>query len=97
MRTFLRGTLLGTVAAALVVYALALGVAILADASGWSSFEAALGPLPLLEFARTDRETSTTLGTGLLVVALLLGTLNGAAAILMQRRKDVSMRGHRSA
>ncbi len=92
MPTFLKGTLLGTVAVALAVYALALSVGVLAEASGWSSFHAALGPLPLLEFERTDQETATTFGTGLLLLCLVLGALNGAAAVLIRRRKDIPVR-----
>jgi len=87
MRTLLKATLIGTVAAALAVYAIALSIGILADASGWSSFQVALGSLPILEFERTDRETATTFGTGLMLLSLLLGTLNGGAAVAIRRRQ----------
>jgi len=72
---------------AMAVYAVALTVSILADASGIVVLsDGARAPAGLHEFERSDRQTSTTFGPDLGVLCLPLGTLIGAAAIMVSRR-----------
>ena len=59
---------------------------VIADAYGWGSFAFRVGPVLLLEYERTDRVSAVTLGSGVLLVALLGGTLNAAGAAVLQRR-----------
>ena len=86
MRTFLKGTLIGTVAVTVALFALALAAGVVADASGAGSFTVDLGPLPLFAFERTADATATTFGSGLFVLCVALGACNGLAAVLLQRR-----------
>jgi hypothetical protein len=81
----MKGSVIGTVAVAMALYAVALGVSVLADAGGWSSFDLGIGPLTLLTFERTSHETATTFGVGLGAICLLVGVLNGAAAVMIRR------------
>ena len=88
----LRAWLVGTGAAALVLYtgAAALGVAV---AAGGGTLEVGLGNLILLEVARSSDETVTTFGLGLAVAALAAGALNVTAAALLVRRRGMRGRG----
>jgi hypothetical protein len=77
---------LGAAATALLVVAVALGFAALADAAGRDTF--AIGPagLELVSFERSARGTATTFGPALAVLPLLGGALNAAGAALLRRR-----------
>jgi hypothetical protein len=76
---------LGAVATGLLVVALALGLAALADAGGRETFAIGLGRLELVSFERTARGTATTFGPALALLPLLGGALNAAGAAVLRR------------
>jgi hypothetical protein len=87
VRPVLTAFLLGAVAVGLVTGAAAAALVIVADAAGWNTFRAAIGPLELLTFERSGAVTASTLGPGLALPALAGGVLNAAAARFLVRRE----------
>jgi hypothetical protein len=85
----LRALALGAVASGVLAYTAARAIAI-AAASGGSTIGIAIGPIVVLEVDQVDGNAITTLGPGLVVVALCGGVLNAVAAIVISRR------GHRT-
>lgn len=85
MRAALTAFALGAAATGLLVVAVALGLAALADAGGRETFALGLGGLDLVSFERTARGTATTFGPGLAVLPLLGGALNAGGAALLRR------------
>lgn len=86
MRALVIPFLLGAVAAGFAAGAAAVAVVIVADAGGWASFRAALGPLLLVEFERSGTATAATFGPGIAIAAVAGGLLNAAGAALLRRR-----------
>lgn len=86
MRSLLTPFLLGTAALAVLAYAAALALAIVAAAGDWGALHVALGPVTFVAVERSADETSTTFGAGLALAALAGGALNAAAAGLVRRR-----------
>ncbi len=84
-RTYLISFLVGTAAVfvVLVVSFFALGLA--ADTDGWKSFEIAIGSLRLFAFERQGKTTEMSMGNGLLIVSIVAGLVNAAAAHLLRR------------
>lgn len=76
---------LGMLALGILGYALAAAVAVAAQ-SGGSTLDAGLGPLLLVSVATEGNAEVTTFGPGLLVIALVGGLVNLAAAWLLRRR-----------
>jgi hypothetical protein len=81
----LKAFLLGFVAVGLVLYVFAAAIA-LAVAAGGGTLLLALGPLIVLEVARSGNGTVTSFGGGLVVLALLAGVVNAVAADVIRRR-----------
>jgi hypothetical protein len=79
--------LLGAVAAGIVAGVAVVVVVIVADAAGWDSFRAAIGPLELVAFERRRMETQSTFGPGLGLIAFAGGALNASAAGVLRRRR----------
>jgi hypothetical protein len=52
----------------------------------WGSFELRVGPVLLFALERSTHVSAVTFGSGLLLVALVGGSLNAAGAALLQRR-----------
>jgi hypothetical protein len=77
---------LGAAAVAIVVVVAALALGAAADAAGWSGFTVAVGPFVLVEFSRTPESVSTTLGSGIPLLALLGGFANAIVAAMLRRR-----------
>ena len=74
----------------LVGSATVLALGIVADLNGWSSFSVGAGPVTAFAFDRTGDSTSTTFGSGLLVVAALAAAANTVAAALLGSRSPRS-------
>jgi hypothetical protein len=81
----LRAFALGAIALGVLAYAGAAALAVGAQAAG-RSLVVGLGPLVLVSVEREASEVVTTFGPGLLVVAILGGCANLAAARLVRRR-----------
>jgi hypothetical protein len=81
----LRAFLLGAAALGLIAYTLAAAAAVAAQAAG-RELELAAGPLLLVAVRHEAAATETTLGPGLLAVALLGGAANALAAAIVARR-----------
>lgn len=77
--------LLGTVALGILGYALVAALAVAAQA-GSRTLDIALGPLTLVAITADGTSTATTFGPGLVVVALVGGIANLAAAFLLSHR-----------
>jgi hypothetical protein len=82
----LRAFLLGTVAIGGIAYVIAAAAALAAAATA-TSLHAALGPLVLVVVEQRSGETVTTLGAGLVGVALVGGVANLVAALALERRR----------
>jgi hypothetical protein len=74
----------GAFGIALLAAGLALGIA--AQSGGWPGFRIGLGSLTVLEFTHRGQTTSTTFGSGIVVVAILGGALNAAVAAFLGRQ-----------
>ena len=81
----LKAFLLGAVAVGVVAYALVAALAVAAQAGG-RALAIALGPLTLVSVTQGEAATVTTLGSGLVVLAVAGGLVNLAAAQLMRHR-----------
>jgi hypothetical protein len=77
--------LLGAAGIGAVALAATLVAVALADAGGRDALRVALGPLELASYRREPDGTVTAFGPGLLVVAVLGGVANAAAAVLLAR------------
>jgi hypothetical protein len=86
VRAYVTALALGAVGALLVLVVVGLALGVAADTGGWGSFRVELGPVLLLEFERQPMSAQTTLGSGVLLVALVCGLLNAAGAAILQRR-----------
>ncbi len=86
MRAALTAFFVGCAATAAVLAVAMLALGIVADASGWKSFDLSVGPLVVGAFERSGRSTATTFGPGLPALALLGGAVNAAAAAWLARR-----------
>ncbi len=87
MRT-VRAAILGTVAAGVLAYTVATAAVIVVASSG-SVLDLGLGPVAVLSVDQLpdDGGTVTTLGPGLIVVALVGGLANAVAAFVIARRE----------
>ena len=85
----LRAFLLGAFAVGVVAYALVAGLAVTAQAGG-RALDLALGPLTLVSVTQEGTATVTTFGPGLVVLALVGGLVNLAAAQLTRHRSGRS-------
>jgi hypothetical protein len=83
----LKAFLLGTLAVGIVAYAVAAALAVSAQAAG-RTLDLALGPLELVAVATEGTAKVITFGAGLLVLALVGGLLNLAAAAVIGRRAE---------
>ncbi len=82
-----RAFVLGALAVGALVYVTAATVALAAGVGG-QELHARLGPLVLVSVQSVGGSTSSTLGPGLVVIALVGGLANlGAAAILARRSR----------
>jgi hypothetical protein len=81
----LKAFLLGSLALGIVGYALAAALAVAAQAGG-TTIDVGLGPLPIVSVTSEGATEVTTLGPGILVIALLGGFANVAAAKLIRHR-----------
>lgn len=82
----LRAFLLGAAAIGAAAYVITAAAALVAAATA-TSLHAALGPLVLVAVEQRSGETVTTLGTGLVAVALVGGVTNLVAALALDRRR----------
>lgn len=88
MRALLIPFLLGAAALGITAGAAAVAVVIAAEAGGWDSFRAGLGPVLVVAFERSGKATAATFGPGIAVAAAVGGLLNAAGAALLRRRRD---------
>ena len=77
--------LLGAVAVGIVAYAVVAALAVTAQAAG-RTLEIAVGPMQLVSVAESGGSTVTTFGIGLVVLAVIGGAVNLAAARLLGAR-----------
>ena len=80
-----KALVLGSLAFGIVGYAAAAALAVAAQA-GSSTIDVALGPLPVVSVTLEGAARVTTFGIGILVIALVGGFANVAAAQLIRRR-----------
>lgn len=85
MRRLVIAFALGAATIAVLAVVGSLVVAALAEASERHELRLALGPLVLLEFERGAHGSSTTFGAGLIVLPLVGGLLNAAAAAILHK------------
>ena len=78
--SIVRAVVLGAAATAVLAYVFAGAVA-LVIASGGGHVHIALGPFLFVEVARAVEGASVALGSGLLVLALLGGLVNGGVGV----------------
>lgn len=83
----LKAFLLGSLAAGVVAYALAAAVAVMAQTAA-RTLEIAIGPVRLVSVAEEGNAVVTTFGPGIVIAALAGGTVNLAAARILQRRAE---------
>jgi hypothetical protein len=86
----MKAFVLGTVVFAVLAYAAAVALALSATEGGWSALRIAVGPFLLVAVEQDGATTVTTFGTGIVLVGLLGGAVNAAAAAALARR------GHRA-
>lgn len=80
----LRALALGTVAVAMLAYAVAAAAAAIVQAEG-GRLDVHVGPLVLVAVERSGDAAAAVFGPGLLAVAALGGLANAAAAALLAR------------
>lgn len=85
----LKAFLLGAAAVGSTAYVVAAAAALAASTAG-ASLQAALGPLLLVSVEQRTGETVTTLGPGLVALALAGGVANLVAALVLRHRRDRS-------
>ena len=85
MRAVVTAFALGAAAFGVLAFVGSVAVGVAADAAGWGEFSIGLGPIVILEFARSARGTETTFGFGAVLIALAGGILNAAAAAAITR------------
>ena len=83
----LKAFLLGTLAVGIVGYAVAAALAVSAQATG-RTIDIRLGPLGIVTVATQGAAKVITFGAGLLVLAVVGGLLNLAAAAVIRRRAE---------
>ena len=76
----------GFLAVGLLLLCSAFGLAIIADVRGWESFGIGSGVLTIFDYKRTPGGTETVIGAGIILVALLAGTLNAVAGTILGSR-----------
>jgi hypothetical protein len=76
----------GFLAVGLLLLCSAFGLAIIADVRGWESFGIGSGVLTIFDYKRTPGGTETVIGAGIILVALLAGTLNAVAGAMLWSR-----------
>ena len=81
----LKAFVLGSLAFAVVGYAVAAALAVAAQAGG-TTIDVGVGPLLLVSVTLEGASRVTTFGPGILVLALVGGVANVAAAQLIRRR-----------
>jgi hypothetical protein len=81
----LKAFVLGSLALGIVGYAFAAALAVAAQAGG-TTIDVGVGPLLIVSVAREGATEVTTFGPGILVVALIGGVVNLAAAQLLRHR-----------
>ena len=81
----LKAFVLGALALAVVGYAAAAALAVAAQAGG-TTVDVRVGPLLIMSVTLEGAARVTTLGPGILVIALVGGLANVAAAQLIRRR-----------
>ncbi len=59
---------------------------VVAEHEAWESVDLRIGPMLLFAYERAPRVSVLTFGNGLLLIALVGGSLNAAGAALLQRR-----------
>ena len=85
MRPLVIAFALGALAVGALAVAAALAAGVVAEANDWNEVRIAVGSLLFVAFEREGRTTATTLGSGLLAIALLAGVLNAVGAALLRR------------
>jgi hypothetical protein len=83
--TFIKAFGIGLVAVLVIEVALSFLLNVIGVSQNWPTTRVALGPLTLFAFTRTSSGYSVETGSGLLVVALAAGLLNGLGALLLER------------
>jgi hypothetical protein len=83
--TFIKAFAIGTIAVLVLEVALTFVLNIVGLGQHWASFRLAIGPVDLYTFERTQHGFSVSTGSGLLVVAILAGLLNGVGAVILVR------------
>jgi hypothetical protein len=76
----------GFLSVGLLLLCSAFGLAIIADVRGWESFGIGSGVLTIFDYKRTPGGTETVIGAGIILVALLAGTLNAVAGAMLWSR-----------
>lgn len=90
MRRTLTAWMIGFAGTLVFLLVTAVGVAIMADISGWRAIDVSLGPVPVFSTTDSASESSFTLGPGLVVIAAILATLNAIGAHVLGRRRQRS-------
>lgn len=86
MRRLLIPFALGFAAFALLELIAMVALSLAAQQESWGSFDVRIGPVLLFAYERTARVSALTFGAGLLLLALVGGSLNAAGAAFLQRR-----------
>jgi hypothetical protein len=77
---------LGAAAVGALAFGAALVVLVLADASGRNALRVALAGIEVLSFERRTRGSTTTFGSGLVLLSFLGGLANALAATVLHSR-----------
>lgn len=88
--------IIGTVVSVAGLLLMALGLGIVADASGSGSFQWSLGPLHFLTFSKLESGFNTQLGDGMYYLAVLAGVVSAlVTARRLHRQQNASSSGPR--
>ena len=91
-RVFIKSTIIGAVSFAVILYCVAIALAVLSQAGQLSDIAFRLGPVVVFDIWADPSGHHFTVGSGVLLVAIVVGLLNGAGAVLLSQRRSKSMR-----
>lgn len=86
-RLFIKSAIIGAVSFAVTIYCLVIALAVLSRAGHISDVAFRLGPIPVFAVWTDLSGHHFTIGSGTLLVALLVGLVNGAGAVYLNRRR----------
>ena len=89
-RLFIKSAIIGAVSSAVIIYCVTIALAVLNRDGHISDLDLRLGPITVFAVWADASGHHFTVGTGVLLIAGLVGLLNGVGAVLLNKRRSGS-------